>query len=183
MTDDDFSLRYPIGKADQQPFYHQPYSEIAKQSLLRDIKMLPALIENAVINLDETQLHTPYRPGGWTIQQVVHHVADSHMNAYMRFKLALTEDNPIIKPYDEAAWAELSDSRFVPVNISFTLLHALHIRLHELMTHMEEADWSKTIFHPQQQRVLTLWNILATYSWHGRHHLAHITSLRERMGW
>jgi hypothetical protein len=183
MSDIDFNLRYPIGKAEDQPFHAQPYSEHLKEVLTREVKMLPALFEHSVLNLDEAQLNSPYRPGGWTVQQLVHHVADSHMNAYIRFKLALTEDNPVIKPYDEAAWAELDDSRYVPVNVSFTLLHALHRRWHELMIHIPEEDWKRTVFHPQRQKVMSLWSILALYAWHGKHHLAHVTSLRERMGW
>lgn len=181
---DEITLRYPIGKAADQPFTgKEPYAETIKHVHLREIKLLPSLLENAVLNLDEAQLHVPYRPGGWTIQQVVHHVADSHMQAYARFKLGLTEDNPTIKPYNEAAWAMLSDTQHVPVNVSLTLLHALHTRLYDLLNYMETRDWEKTIFHPQQQRTVSLWNMLAIYSWHGKHHVAHITSLRERMGW
>lgn len=181
---DDFKLRYPIGKVENQPFSDkEPYSETVKQAHLLDIKMLPALLENAVLNLDEAQLHTPYREGGWTIQQVVHHVPDSHMQAYARFKLALTEENPTIKPYDEAAWAELSDTQHVPINVSLTLLHALHARWFELMKRMDDSDWNRTIFHPEHRRNVTLWNLLGSYAWHGKHHVAHITSLRERRGW
>ncbi len=138
----------------------EPYSERMKELALRDIQLLPSLLEDAVHNLDEAQLRTPYRPGGWTLQQVVHHVADSHMNAYMRFKLALTEDNPTIKPYSQDAWANLSDNH-LPVNISLTFLHALHNRWHELMKNMTEADWQKTIYHPEQERTISLWNMLA----------------------
>lgn len=117
--------RYPIGK-----YEPQPYSEEQKKKWLLDIQFLPEELERAALNLDAEQLQTPYREGGWTVQQVVHHVADSHMNAYTRFKLGLTEENPVIKPYDEGAWAKLPDNR-LPVNISFTLLHALHRRWHE----------------------------------------------------
>src|ERR1700719_4195273 len=114
-------LCYPIGK-----YEPKPYSEHQKQEWLNDIKFLPQSLENAIVNLDEAELLTPYRDGGWTVQQVVHHVADSHMNAYCRFKLGLTEDNPTIKPYDEAAWAVLNDTDKIPINISLTLLYALH---------------------------------------------------------
>lgn len=177
-------LRYPIGNVKQQPFASLDiYDQQAYEARLRDIKFLPSLLEMAVENLDEHQLHTPYRPGGWTVHQVVHHVADSHMNAYIRFKLALTEDNPTIKPYDEAAWAMLSDTRLVPVNLSLTLLHALHTRWHELLSNMQQEEWTRTLFHPAQQQRLSLWKQLGIYSWHGRHHVAHITSLKERMGW
>ncbi len=182
--DIDYSLRYPIGQLEHQHLTgSEPYSEVTKESHLRDIEILPTLLENAVQNLDAAQLHTPYRPDGWTIHQVVHHVPDSHMNAYVRFKLALTEDNPVIKPYDESAWAELSDTQNLPVNISLTLLHALHLRWVELLKNMKENEWNKTIFHPEHKKNLSLWNQLASYAWHGKHHVAHITSLRKRMGW
>lgn len=176
-------LRYPIGKLADQPFSKDGYAEDQKKEYLLEIQQTPALLENAISNLDEPQLNIPYRDGGWTVKQVVHHVADSHMNAYMRFKLALTEDNPTIKTYNEAAWAELSDTKNLPVNISLTLLHALHLRWHELMKNMSEDDWQKTIYHPEQQRKITLWDLLKIYAWHGKHHVAHITALRERMAW
>ena len=180
----DHSLRYPTGRLEDQAFTgKEPFSESIKNSQIRDIKFLPSLMEQAVENLDAQQLHTAYRPGGWTIHQVVHHVPDSHMNAYIRFKLGLTENNPVIKPYDEAAWAELSDTRNLPVNISLTLLHALHSRWVEVLINITEAEWNKTVFHPEHNKVISLWSLLATYAWHGKHHVAHITSLRERMGW
>ena len=128
-------------------------------------------------------MNTPYRDGGWTVKQVIHHVADSHLNAYVRCKLALTEDNPTIKPYEEAAWAELSDTKNLPVNVSLTLLHALHARWVEVMKNMSDAEWQRTFFHPEQNRKITLWGMLTTYAWHGKHHVAHITSLRDRMNW
>ncbi len=181
MTTD---LKYPIGRFAEQPLAQEKkYAERVKILHLRDISQLPSLLEHSVANLDQLQLHTPYRPDGWTIQQVVHHVADSHMNAYMRFKLALTEDHPTIRPYDEKAWALLSDTQHTPVNISFTLLHALHVRWMELMTSLTETQWERTYYHPAQDKSVTLWNTLALYAWHGKHHQAHITSLRARMGW
>jgi uncharacterized damage-inducible protein DinB len=181
--ENDFALRYPIGKVEDQAFAGKAYSGEVKEALVLDIRFLPNLLENAVQNLDTDQLHTPYRPGGWTIHQVVHHVPDSHMNAYTRFKLGLTEPGPVIKPYDEAAWAQLSDTRNLPVNISLTLLFALHARWVEVLNNITEEDWNKTVYHPGQQKTISLWMLLKTYAWHGKHHVAHITSLKERMGW
>lgn len=171
-------FRYPIGKYEPKPF-----SSAQKQAWLQDIALLPERIEAAVLNLDSAQLHTPYRDGGWTLHQVVHHVADSHMNAYTRFKNGLTEINPVIKPYEEAKWALLPDVETLPINISITLLHALHLRWHTAIKDLSDADWERTLFHPEQQKTMTLWFVLGLYSWHGQHHTAHITSLRERMGW
>ena len=174
----DVDPRYPIGK-----YAPQPFSVKQKQDWLNDIRFLPQSIENAVLNLDESQLETPYRDGGWTVKQVVHHVADSHMNAYCRFKLGLTEENPTIKPYMENLWAQLPDTKNVPINISLTLLHALHIRWIEILVNMKDEDFNRTVFHPEHQKEITLWYLLGLYSWHSRHHTAHITSLRERNGW
>jgi uncharacterized damage-inducible protein DinB len=171
-------LRYPVGKYEPQPFSQQ-----LKQQWLNDIKFLPLSLENALLNLDESQINTPYREGGWTVKQVVHHVADSHMNAYCRFKLGLTEDNPTIRPYEQDAWASLKDSENVPVNVSITLLHALHLRWYEILVNMSDEDLNRTIFHPEHKKQFTLWHLLGMYAWHSRHHTAHITSLRERMHW
>lgn len=171
-------LRFPIGK-----FEPQPFSESQLKEWINDIKYLPNHLENTIENLDEHQLDTPYRPEGWTVKQLIHHVADSHMNAYMRFKLGLTEINPVIKPYEEAAWAQLSDTKNLPVNVSLTLLFALHTRWVEVLTNMSEADWQRTVYHPEQKKEITLWHLLGMYAWHGRHHTAHITSLRQRMNW
>jgi len=170
--------RYPIGK-----YQTQPFSEKQLRDWQNDIKFLPNLMENAILNLDAAQLATPYREGGWTVTQVVHHVADSHINAYTRFKLGLTESNPSIKPYDEAAWAELSDTQQVPINVSLTLLHALHTRWHNIIMNIKQGEWNRTVFHPEQKKEMTLWYLLGSYSWHGRHHVAHITSLRESKNW
>ncbi|SRR5260221_7554681 len=175
---ENFDLRYPIGKVEAHPF-----SDKQKKQYLLDVQHCPGLLEHAVSNLDEHQLNTPYRDGGWTSKQVIHHVADSHMNAYIRFKLGLTEDNPVIKTYDETAWAEMVDTKNLPINISLTLLHALHLRWVEIMKNMNGADWEKTVFHPERKRNLSLWYLLGIYAWHGKHHTAHITNLRERMGW
>jgi uncharacterized damage-inducible protein DinB len=171
-------LRYPIGK-----YIAQPFSEKQLQEWLIDIKNLPQHLENAVLNLDEAQLNKAYREGGWMVKQVVHHVADSHMNAYTRFKLGMTEDNPSIKPYDEVQWAETNDSLELPINVSLTLLHALHRRWYYYLKDLTETDLQRTVFHPEHKKEMTLWFLLGMYAWHSRHHVAHITSLRERMGW
>jgi hypothetical protein len=169
--------RFPIGK-----YERQPYSDKQREAWLADILFLPRQLEMSILNLDEQQLETPYREGGWTVKQVIHHVADSHMNAYIRFKLGLTEDNPTIKPYMEALWAEVSDYKLA-VNISLTLLHALHNRWYDMLKHMKAEDWNRTVFHPEHKKDISLWDLLGMYAWHGHHHTAHITSLRERMGW
>lgn len=169
--------RFPIGKYEPKPF-----SEEQREKWLTDILFLPRQLEMAILNLDEKQLETPYREDGWTLRQVIHHVADSHMNAFIRSKLALTENNPTIKPYEEALWAEQSDYKLA-VNISLTLLHALHNRWYDLLKHVKAEEWERTVVHPQHQKQMTLWFLLGMYAWHGHHHTAHITSLRERMGW
>ena len=171
--------RYPIGQYEAQPF-----SIEKKVEWLADLKFLPLLLEQALLNLDEEQLHTPYREGGWTIHQLVHHIADSHMNAYIRFKLALTEDNPVIKPYDEKSWSEMNDVQKLPVNISVTLLHALHARWYEALKYVKDDDWNnRTVFHPENKRTMRLWNLLGTYAWHGKHHVAQINTLRAIKNW
>lgn len=174
----EMDLRYPIGKYEPQPF-----SEKLKEQWLADIKFLPNAIEAAVHNLDEQQLQTAYREGGWTVHQLVHHVADSHINAYIRFKLGYTENNSTIKPYEEKDWAMLADVKNLPINISITLLYALHQRWHEFLQSFSDEDWQKTLFHPEYKKEFTLWHFLGMYAWHSRHHVAHITALRERKGW
>jgi uncharacterized damage-inducible protein DinB len=171
-------LRYPIGK-----YIAQPFANDLLQQWLSDIKFLPQHLENSILNLDELQLATPYREGGWTVKQLVHHVADSHMNAYIRFKLGLTEDNPVIKPYDEAAWAEMADTKQSPINISLTLLHAVHSRWNIVLQNMSRSDFDRTVVHPEHNRQMTLWYLLGMYAWHSKHHVAHVTALRERMAW
>lgn len=171
-------LQYPIGK-----YEPESYSDAVKERRLADIKFLPNALESAVLNLNEEQLNTPYRDGGWTVNQVVHHVADSHMNAYVRFKLGYTEDNPTIKPYEQSAWANTTDVQNLPINISITLLFSLHARWHEFLSHFTEAEFQRTVYHPEQQKSITLWDLLGQYAWHGRHHVAHINSLRNRMKW
>ena len=162
-------LQYPIGK-----YIEQPFSEKQLKEWLLDIQTLPMHVEHAIQNLDEAELDATYRPGGWTLKQVVHHIADSHMNAYIRFKLGLSEDNPTIKPYDENAWAQMIDTQNLPINISITLLFSLHIRLHEILKNMKVEEWNRTIFHPEHQKQMTLWYLLGMYAWHGRHHVAHL---------
>lgn len=171
-------LKYPIGKYVAQPFSEQLLSE-----WLLAIEALPNQVEAAVQNLDAAQLQTPYRPEGWTVHQLVHHIADSHTNAYIRFKLGLTEDNPVIKPYNENAWAKMADTQNLPINISLTILHAIHLRWWHVLKAITPAEWERTIYHPEHQQTMTLWYLLGMYVWHGRHHTAHITSLRNRMGW
>lgn len=171
--------RYPIGQYEARPF-----SIETKVEWLADIKFLPIVLENAVANLDEAQLHTPYREGGWTVHQLVHHIADSHINAFCRFRLGLTEDNPVIKPYDENGWVQLYDVQKLPINISITLLHALHARMYEMLKYVTDDEWNnRTLFHPEHKRTMRLWYVLGMYAWHGKHHVAHITTLREQKGW
>jgi hypothetical protein len=170
--------RYPIGK-------YEPveYSLEQKNKWFLDIQFLPQELELAVQGLDEFQLQTPYRDEGWTVQQLVHHIADSHMNAMIRFKLGLTEDSPIIKPYDENAWSLLKDIESVPINISVTLLHALHIRWLHAIKDLTEEQFQRKVIHPESGREMTLWFLLGLYAWHGKHHVAHINTLKELKGW
>lgn len=172
------TLKYPIGK-----YIEQPFSETQLKEWLLDIQALPQQVEHAVSNLDEAQIQTPYRPEGWTVHQLVHHIADSHMNAYIRFKLGLTEDNPTIKPYEEKEWAQMADTKNLPINISVTLLFSLHHRWTEVLKNISDADWNRTVYHPESKKQMTLWFLLGMYAWHSRHHVAHITGLRDREGW
>jgi DinB superfamily len=172
------SLRYPVGKFS----FPKSISVEQRREWIRDIAAAPALLRAAVAGLNEAQLDTPYRPEGWTVRQVVHHVPESHMNSYVRFKLALTEDVPTIKPYDEARWARLPDIAVTPIETSLALLEALHARWAPLLEGMSVADFGRAFRHPEIGLVRLDQN-LALYAWHGKHHAAHITSLRERMGW
>ncbi len=174
MTD----LRYPIGKF----HYDGPPSEDQKQAFLDEIANTPANLRIASRGLSDAQLDTPYRPGGWTVRQVVHHLPDSHLNSYVRFKLALTEDEPTIKPYAEDRWAELGDTKATPIEVSLILLESLHDRWVRLLRSLKPEDWKRTFRHPELG-VMNLEKTLAIYAWHGRHHVAHITALRERSGW
>lgn len=150
--------------------------------MIEVIAAAPLRMREAVAGLSERQLDTAYRDGGWTVRQVVHHVPDSHLNAYVRTKLALTENEPTIKPYDEAAWAKLEDSRVTPVETSLVLLESLHARWCDLLRSIAERDFARTFRHPEHGLVTLDW-LLAIYAWHSRHHVAHITALRERMRW
>ena len=174
MTD----LRYPTGKFVPPP---QPTRE-SRALAIGAIAETPRQLRDAVQGLDEDQLDTPYRDGGWTLRQVVHHVPDSHLNAYIRLKLALTEPAPVIKPYDEAAWATLVDTTAVPIDVSLNLLDALHTRFVALLRSMKDEDFRREYVHPETGRH-TLDHLLALYAWHGPHHIAHITTTRTRMGW
>lgn len=171
-------IRYPIGK-----YEVKPYSEATKKEWLNDMKMLPSDLEFAIQHLDKAQLDTPYREGGWTVQQVVHHLADSHMNAFVRFKLALTEEIPAIKAYNENAWSLTADVLETPVNFSTTLLHALHQRWTDLLSSLTEDQWQRKLFHPGRNAEVSLWDMFAVYAWHGKHHIAHIKNLCETKGW
>jgi uncharacterized damage-inducible protein DinB len=174
MTDQ----RFPIGKF----HYDGPPAEPQKQAFLDDIARTPANLRHAIAGLSPAQLDTPYRDGGWTVRQVVHHLPDSHLNSYVRFKLALTEDEPTIKPYAEDRWAELADSQSTPIEVSLTLLDSLHDRWVRLLRSLTPDEWKRTFRHTEMG-AMTLEKNLALYSWHGKHHVAHITELRKRMSW
>ena len=171
-------LSYPIGKF----HFDGSLAEDQKKGLVNDIASAPANLRAAVKGLSPAQLDTPYRPGGWTVRQVVHHVPDSHLNAYVRFKLALTEDEPTIKPYEQQLWAELADTKTTPIEVSLAMLDSLHDRWVRLLRSLQPSDWKRNFRHPELGPV-SLEKNLALYSWHGKHHVAHITSLRERNGW
>jgi uncharacterized damage-inducible protein DinB len=167
---------FPIGKF----HYDGPPSAEQKHQFLDEIAQTPANLRAAIKGLSDAQLDTPYRDGGWTVRQVVHHLPDSHMNSYVRFKLALTEDEPTIKTYAEDRWAELADTKATPVEVSLTLLETLHDRWVRLLRSLTLEDWKRTFRHPEHGP-MTLEKALAMYAWHGRHHVAHITGLRKRM--
>jgi uncharacterized damage-inducible protein DinB len=171
-------LRYPIGKLARKSVL----TAEERTSAIDAIAATPTKLSDAVSRLDDAQLDTPYRPDGWTVRQLVHHVADSHINAYLRFRFALTEDNPTIKPYQEAVWAELPDARTLPVDVSLTLLRGLHERWATLLRAVPVESFARTMQHPENGS-MTLDALLTMYAWHGRHHTAHVTALRERMGW
>lgn len=171
-------LKYPIGR-------YQLEDVIDKASInnwIKEIESFPKKLTEAVIGLNKEKLQTPYRPEGWSVQQVVHHIADSHLNAYVRFKLALTENKPIVKPYDEKLWAELPDVKVVDVSVSLDLLKSLHIRWTTLLKQLNEEELDKEFLHPESG-MKNLKESISHYAWHGNHHLAQITSLKQRMNW
>lgn len=172
-------LRYPIGS------FRLPDAVTLEQrtAWTTEIERLPRELRDAIEGLSAEQVETAYRPGGWTVRQVVHHLPDSHLNAYARWKLALTEETPTIKPYDEARWAELEDTRILPLEVSLRLLEALHERWVALLRSLSAEQYRRGYRHPEHGRVMSLEQALALYAWHGKHHVAQITSLRQRQGW
>jgi uncharacterized damage-inducible protein DinB len=170
-------LRYPIGPADKK----SPLAAGERAQRIDAIAATPAQLRQAVSGLSDEQLDTPYRPGGWTVRQTVHHVADSHINAFVRLRLGLTEENPTIKPYDEKSWSELPDMH-LPIEVSLRLLDALHERWVHLLRSVPGSSFARTIYHPENGP-MTLDALVSMYAWHGRHHTAHITGLRQRQGW
>ncbi len=171
-------LRYPIGRFESV----STLTAAQRRECIAQIAAAPEGLRRAVAGLDDRQLDTPYRPGGWTVRQVVHHVPDSHLNAYTRFKLACTEPTPTIKTYDEARWAELPEARSAPIEVSLGLLESLHRRWVLYLESLGPPEFARTFHHPEWGTSTVDW-LLAQYAWHGRHHTAHITALRERMGW
>lgn len=171
MTD----LRYPIGKFE----FPEVVTQADREKCLREIEETPLRMREAVHGLVEEELETPYREGGWTARQVVHHIVDSHINSYVRFRLALTEDEPVIKPYLEGRWAELPDARSAPVELSLAMLESLHARWMLLLRSMGPADWARPFRHPERG-LMTLERNLALYAWHGKHHVAHVMSVRRK---
>ncbi len=171
-------LSYPIGKYQSK----STLTPVERAEAIAQIAETPKRLREAVGGLSAGQLDTPYRPGGWTVRQLAHHVPDSHMNAYVRIKLALTENEPVVKPYEEGLWAELPDTRETPVEVSLALLELLHLRWDTLLRAMHPADFARSLRHPVNGP-MTVDNVVHHYAWHGRHHVAHITSLRQREGW
>ncbi len=170
--------RYPIGNF-QMP---KDVTPAMRQQAIEETAAAPAKMRAAVKGLNDAQLDTPYREGGWTVRQVAHHVADSHLNAYVRLRLALTEQQPTIKPYEEGRWAELPDAKSAPAEISLVLLDSLHDRWVRLLRTMKDADFARTVVHPDHGVRTVDW-LLFLYSWHGKHHVAHVTELRKAKGW
>ena len=172
-------LRYPVGKYS----FSGDVTPQQRKEWIGQIAAAPDRLRAAVAGLSDTQLETPYRDGGWTVRQVTHHLPDSHLNAYTRFRLALTEEHPTIRPYHEDLWAKLPDAKSAPVEISLALLDAVHRRWLVLLEAMSDSDFGRTYHHPEHGKTFTLDWTVGMYAWHGRHHVTHITSLRERMGW
>ncbi|MBA4073040.1 MAG: metal-dependent hydrolase [Gemmatimonas sp.] len=175
MTD----LRYPIGKFDPTA----PVTPEIRTAAIWALAQLPEKLRAAVNGLSDPQLDTPYRPEGWTVRQVVHHLADSHLNAMTRVRLALTEDNPTIKPYLEGKWAQLPDCTMLAVEPSLQILEGVHARLVVLLRTLDDAGFARTVVHPEHGRTMSVDVLTALYGWHSKHHVRHITALRERMGW
>lgn len=169
-------LKYPIGKY----IPPTPITNDHIQLWINDLADLPTSIEKATADLNHAQLETPYRPGGWTVRQVVHHLADSHINAYTRFRLAMTENNPTVRPYYEDRWANLADAKSADIKLSITILKAVHERLVVFLKDLTYTDFSRTYFHPEMQKEFTLGFLLGNYAWHGKHHLVHIQSTLSR---
>lgn len=171
-------LRYPIGKLERK----SAFTTAERTAAIDAIAAAPGQLRAAIAGLSDAQLDTRYRPGGWTVRQLVHHVADSHMNAYTRFRLAFTEVNPVIKPYEESRWAELADARTMPTDVSLSLLDAMHARLVTLLRATPDDSYQRTLSHPENGQ-MTVDALLNIYSWHGTHHVTHVTRLKEREGW
>ena len=176
MTTED--LRYPTGKWIKVP----NLDAAGRAALIEQVAAVPPALGDAVKGLTDAQLDTPYRPGGWSTRQIVHHLADSHMNAFIRVKLGMTEDNPTIKPYDEKTWAETTDSRQAPIASSMSIIEGLHARWAQLMGSMDSASFERMVHHPERGP-MSLGDMLGLYAWHGKHHTTQITQLRERSGW
>ena len=179
MADIEAEDRFPFGPHDAP----DAYNEALKAKWLGALEMLPSWMDAVIENLDEAHLKTPLRDGGWSIHQIIHHLADSHMVAFERCKLALTEHNPIIKPYDHEQWNLLPDVLHLPVNVATTLLHALHRKWVALLNGMSDSDWDRTFFHPDQNKEVALWQHVAFYAWHSRHHMDQMRVFRLRQGW
>ncbi|HYN19561.1 MAG TPA: putative metal-dependent hydrolase [Thermoanaerobaculia bacterium] len=178
LTQSGTDLRYPIGRFRKVA----SLTPVERDAAIDAIAATPIRLRAAILGLTPEQLDTAYRPDGWTVRQLVHHVADSHINSYVRFRMAMTEDNPAIKSYEEARWAELEDARNAPIEISLALLDALHQRWVRLLRSLRSDDFARTVNHPEHGTI-SLDSLLALYDWHGRHHVSHVTKLRQRMGW
>ncbi|MCV9932214.1 putative metal-dependent hydrolase [Flavobacterium sp. LS1R47] len=172
-------LKYPIGKFIAPDTYTPNYIS----NKIEEISSFPERLKKEVINLSDEQLDTSYRPEGWTVRQLIHHCAESHMNCFIRIKWALTEDNPIIKAYHEDLWAELPDNLTMPIQPTLSLLEGLHFRLGYILKNLSKADLEKTFTHPENNSIVSLKQIIGTYAWHGNHHLAHITTLKKQKEW
>jgi hypothetical protein len=177
MTNEE--IIYPIGRF-QKP---EKFSLNTIKDCIEELAVLPRILDHCIENLDNVHLLSSYREGGWNINQIVHHIADSHMNAFIRCKLALTEEHPTIKPYNQDFWATTADVTDVPVNYSITLVHALHHRWVKLLSQLSLNDLERTYYHPEYKSSVPIWEVIQLYAWHGQHHAAQIRALRLRMGW